>query len=101
MKDIEITLDDLVGEQKELAEVIGLDAYLRLIEIYGGTTIYIAKLDNIKIMQRNKKIISEYTGYNAKFLANKYGLSDRALRTIIANYVHSPLPGQLSFFDDS
>lgn len=101
MKEIKITLEDLFGEQKLIAEIIGIEAYLKLAEVYGGQSIYIAKMDKVENIQRNARIIADFNGYNHKFLANKYHLSERSIRAIIAEYVHSPLPGQLSFFDDS
>lgn len=95
-----ITIDDLAGEQRDLAETIGIEAYLKLVKDRGGTTIYIAKPDKAENIKRDMKIIAEYTGYNQRDLARQYNLSDRTIRRIIEEYVHNPLPGQLSFFDE-
>ena len=32
-----LQLDDLKGETHELAETIGMDAFRRLVDVYGGT----------------------------------------------------------------
>ena len=38
-----LKLDDLTGDQRELAETIGIDAYIKLVDAYGGSNIYIQK----------------------------------------------------------
>ena len=40
-----IKLDDLDMEQRALADIIGIEAYRALIAAYGGTEIYVPKLD--------------------------------------------------------
>ncbi len=81
----EIELDDLYGEQKELAELIGIETYVKLVRLIGGSNIYIAKADKLVNIFRNKKIRSEFTGDNYNALAIKYGLSERRIRNIINN----------------
>lgn len=94
-----ITIQDLKGEQRELAEAIGIEAYLKLAKIYGGTTIYVARLNYLETLERNRNIIKEYTGYNQKYICAKYKISDRTLRQILENHLKNP-PGQLSLFDN-
>lgn len=94
---IGISLDDLKGEQRELAAVIGIAAYLKLVEIYGGTSIYIAKSDKIKNLRRDAAIAKEFTGYNYTAIARKYGLSERSVRDIITDQLNNN--GQVTFDD--
>ncbi len=81
----EIRIEDLSGEQRELAEIIGLSSYIELVKVYGGTTLYIAKYDKIRNIRRDRKIRAEFNGANHKYLAIKYNLSDRAIREILAD----------------
>ena len=53
----EICVNDLKGEQKELAKTIGMEAYRNLVEAYGGSSVYVAKDDRIKNFQRDSEII--------------------------------------------
>ena len=56
-----LTLDDLREEQKQIAEVIGVDAYLDLTRAFGGTSIYIAKAEEIlKRADRDRQIREEF-----------------------------------------
>ena len=96
-----IKIQDLQGEQRQIAETIGLDAYLKLVKIYGGTNIYIAKIDKLLSIKRDMEIVKRFNGYNYKSLANQYRLSERAVREIINRENSRILNQQLSFFDDS
>ena len=95
-----IKIQDLQGEQRQIAEIIGLEAYLKLVKIYGGTNIYIAKIDKLLSIKRDMEIVKRFTGYNYKSLANQYRLSERAVREIINRENSRILNQQLSFFDD-
>ena len=44
MDSIKIQLSDLRGEQREIAQAIGIKAYIELVKLYGGSNIYIAKM---------------------------------------------------------
>ncbi|CDC79770.1 mor transcription activator domain protein [Clostridium sp. CAG:964] len=96
-----IKIQDLQGEQRQIAETIGLEAYLKLVKIYGGTNIYIAKIDKLLSIKRDEEIVKRFNGYNFKSLANQYRLSERAVREIINRENSRILNQQLSFFDDS
>ena len=49
-----LELDDLQGEARELAECIGMDAFRRLLERYGGTgKMYIPQPDKVVIPVRD------------------------------------------------
>ncbi len=97
-----ITIDDLTEEQQQFAMIVGMDAYKHLIDIYGGTTVYIPKADWFDRTVRNKAIRSEFTGYNFRELGKKYGLTDVQIRNIVADLVYRmrkrPLEGQEQFF---
>jgi len=96
-----IKLSDLQGDQRELAEVIGIEAYLSLVKIYGGMTIYIAKMDKLLNAKRDAEIVKRFNGYNYKYLANEYRLTERMIREIITRDGRKLGYTQLFFFDDS
>ncbi len=100
MDKVNLKLDDLTGEQKELARVLGIDIYLKLVEKFGGCSIYIAKEDKIQSAIRDSKIKAEFNGYNYKYLAKKYHLSERRVRDVIDSDRMSPLKGQISIFGE-
>ena len=46
MDSIEIQLSDLRGEQREIAQAIGIKAYIELVKLYGGSNVLIGRSDN-------------------------------------------------------
>ena len=47
-----LTLDDLDGDQKELAECIGIEAYIKLVKCFGGLNVYVYKPDSLVKIKR-------------------------------------------------
>lgn len=103
MKLDDLRIEELSAEQKELAECIGMEAYIKLIKTYGGENIYVRKADTIAREHQREKIINDFNGYNYKFLAHKYNLTERSIRRIVADrdeeMKNAPVEDQLDFFD--
>lgn len=78
-----ISIYQLNGEQRELAEIIGLDAYKKLVEHYGGSHIYVRKSDTITRADRNAEIKEKFNGSNYRELAREYSLSETRIRDIV------------------
>lgn len=77
-----IMIDDLVDEQKVIAELIGLDNYKLLVKTFGGGNIYIHKADTLTKDALRQAIINEFNGSNYQALALKYNMSERTIRRI-------------------
>ena len=82
MDEWEIHPDDLSPAQREVADLIGFENYLKLIDVYAAETIY--------------------NGDNLKALAKKYNLTTVTVRAIVDEKHREirarPLDGQMSFF---
>ena len=72
-------IEQLSGEQKELAETVGLDAYKKLVKYCGGSRVYIKKSDTLTKSERNAEIKQKFDGENIKRLAVEYNLSELGL----------------------
>lgn len=92
----EIKINDLDVKNKELAEIIGIENLIKLSEYYGGTRIYVNKLEEVLKPIRDKKIMNEYNRYNVKDLAKKYNLAEESVRRIVREL---GIEGQISLFD--
>jgi Mor family transcriptional regulator len=92
----EIKIDDLDEKNREIAELIGIDNFLKLIEFYGGTRIYFNKLDEVTKTIRDRKIKREYNRYNIGALAKKYNLAYESVRRILKD---EPIENQISIID--
>lgn len=96
-------LDYLSEEQRDLIETIGMDAYKKLVERYGGCSVYICKRDTLHRAARNETIRQKFDGSNYRSLAKAYSLTENAIREIVAaksrEIKEMPLEGQLSFWE--
>lgn len=107
-KDIAITLDNLAPAQREIAEAIGLEPYLKLVRLINGDSIYLPKYESLytdaQRIERDEEIISKFDGYNFDALASEYNLCKRTLYNIIPSSVRNskrngPISGQISIYD--
>lgn len=76
--------EQLSGEQKEFAEIVGIEIYNILIENFGGCQIYIPKRETIFKNIRNKEIRKNFNGCNYREIARKYNLSEKTVYKIIS-----------------
>lgn len=82
--DEDITLDDLSEEQRSVAELMGLDEYLRMVKLFGGEILYIPKSDFIARYARNRRIkLERAEGKSYKYLAKKYNLTKNTIKRIL------------------
>lgn len=91
-----VTMDDLSGEQLEIAELIGIENYRKLVRNFGGNQIRILQEDTLVKEKRDNEIRKLYNGRNELELSQKYNLSDRTIRAITANLKR--IEGQTSLF---
>lgn len=107
----ELQLEDLSGSARELAETIGMEGFIRLVDSYEGTSnLYVPKAAELIRPVRDELIRREYNGRNVIALARKYSLTDRSIREIVKDKAAQfrkeelmerrvPPPGQMTFWD--
>ena len=98
-----ITLEQLSPSQREIAEVIGLESYIKLVRRFGGSKgIYIPKYSELLRPSRDMEIIEEFNGYNFNELAAKHNLSVRTIYKLVSSHVrqrrNAPLDEQTTLF---
>ncbi|OUQ56350.1 hypothetical protein B5E58_10910 [Tyzzerella sp. An114] len=99
----EINIKELKEQHREYAELIGVNNLMLLSKRYGGTNIYIPKVDELLKNQRYVKIINEFNGDNIKYLARKYKVSERTVYRLVKELINEmkskPFEEQISIFD--
>ena len=95
-----VTMEHLEGENRDLAELIGLENFKKMVKVYSGSTLYIPKVESITKEARDERIREEFTGGNLHELALRYGLTDRRVREILSENHTGEIPGQISLFDE-
>lgn len=98
-----VQIENLDEEQKNLAELIGLEAFKNLVKAFNGTSIYIPKIESLEKTVRDQLIKEEFDGGNYKELALKYGLTETWIRNIVLEKAKEikakPIDGQMSVMD--
>lgn len=93
----DVRMEDLQNATiRDLAEVVGIDAAVRLMEIYGGSNLYIPKPDATKEAVRNRHIREEFDGTNARALGYKYGVSQSWIYRLVSE---GQVYGQMNMFE--
>ncbi len=86
MKDVKQIIFECQNETvSELVQVLGIENTVRLIETFGGSQLYIPRLETLtKNEYRNSMIYTDcMNGMSYRAVAGKYGLSEMAIRKII------------------
>ena len=81
-----ITPELLDDEQKELADIVGWEAYQKLLFYYAGCRIYIRKPERLAKPDRDAEIYRKFNGNNYRELAREFQLSESAVRKILNSY---------------
>lgn len=78
----ELTLEDIPKTHKDIAEYIGIDAFKKLVELLGGSSLYIPKEASLTRPIRNRVIRETFNG-DYRVLARKYDISEAQVRNIL------------------
>lgn len=79
-------INKLPGDLQEIAEIIGLENMMKLVEQFGGTYIKIPKCEGVIRQIRDNKIRELYDTdkYTIRDLALKFKLTDRRISDILS-----------------
>ena len=98
-----LTLNDLQESHREIAEVIGVEAMVKLSKTYGGNNIYIPQSKELIKNKIYEEIYEEFDGSNLKELTVKYNVSKSTVYNIVRDKIlkgsSRQLPGQMSIAD--
>ncbi len=74
---------------QEYARLIGVQNLISLSKEFGGTSIYIPKVDELMKYKKYRSILEEFDGGNVGFLARKYHVSKSTVYNILGNKLKS------------
>ena len=78
-----VSPDQLTDSSKGIANIIGLEAYKKLVQHFGGSYIYVNKPDTVVRSERNAEICRKFNGKNYCQLAQEYNLTENRIRNIL------------------
>ncbi|GAA0863994.1 MULTISPECIES: Mor transcription activator family protein [Peptostreptococcaceae] len=77
-----ITIKEIPQNNQDLAQLIGIENFKKLVKYMGGSSIYIPKEQTLILSLRNKNIKKEFNG-DIKILSRKYQISQSQIRNIL------------------
>jgi len=83
LKDYDIQIDDLPPDFRDVAETIGLEPALKLVQARGGEGVYVPKADKVCRAARDRAIRAAFNGSNYRDLARRFGLTVVWIRAIV------------------
>lgn len=83
VKNISIKLEDIPGSYREIATIVGLDNFINLCRVFGGSSMYFPTARTILKPVRDESIKNEFNGANIRELSTKYGICETQIRKII------------------
>ena len=78
-----IRRDDIPEEYLDIYDELGAKAFLKLVQLCGGQSLYLPKLDSLERGGRNREIRARFNGGNYRALAAQFRLSERQVRKIL------------------
>ena len=97
-KAYDIQAEDLPESFQDVADLIGLDKALALVDLCGGMNLYIPKKDSCELAAKCRKIYEEYkastSGTVYADLAKKYNYAENHIRRIIREVHLERMPKQ-------
>lgn len=93
----DMRMEDIRNESMaDLAELVGIEAMMKIVETYSGSVLYIPKMESVLAPIRDRHIREEFDGTNGHKLAIRYNVSDSwVLRVVNERQVY----GQTSMFE--
>jgi len=86
MAEPKLTLDQIGGDFKKIAEAVGIEAAEEISRLFGGLTISIPRLAALKREVRDEQIRAEYDrGEPVRRLAVKHELTTRSIYSILGH----------------
>ena len=80
---MKIAKDDIPYNLQVMVKLVGMENFLELCKIYGGTMVYIPVYDRVLMGERNREIAKEYNGRNMRELGREYGLTKQQIRRLL------------------
>lgn len=80
-----LSKEDLPEFLQDLVDIMGIEAFIKLIEEYGGSSIYIPNSNSVLKPIRNRLIKKHFNGNNYKELAKEFKISEMQVRNIVNN----------------
>ena len=77
-----VKVEDIPSRYEDMIDAVGIEGFLGLVQLYGGSIVYLPTVSSIVKNSRDRKIREEFKG-NYDTLAIKYNMSRSQIYNII------------------
>jgi Mor family transcriptional regulator len=74
--------DDIPEQYRTIVKAMGINSFIQLLKTFGGTSLYIPRIDTMIVKARNRMILKDYRG-NCREIARKYDVTGSWVRRIV------------------
>ena len=81
---MKILMEDIPYGLCAMVEIVGMDKFVEICKLYGGSTVYIPVHSKVTLAERNRQLVKDYNGKNIDALRVKYGISNQQVKRILS-----------------
>lgn len=78
-----VLMEDIPYNLHTMADIVGMEKFLQICKMYGGSCVYIPVYSKMIMGDRNRRIIEEYNGKNLDRLRVRYDLSKEQVKYVL------------------
>ncbi len=79
----DVRIEDISYTYKDMVDIMGIENFIELTEVYGGSCIYIPMKKNVLIPCRNRLIKAKFDGINYREVAKEFDVSVNQVKVIV------------------
>ncbi|MFA4023460.1 Mor transcription activator family protein [Clostridioides difficile] len=80
---MKIKVEDIPVQFHAMVEIIGIDKFIEVTKLYGGTNTYIPMYKGLFRYARNRDIVKQFNGVNHNELAIRYNMCVSNIKRIL------------------
>lgn len=80
---MKVKLEDIPVQFHAMIEIVGIDKFIEITKLYGGTNTYIPTCKGIFRYARDREIVRQFNGVNYNELAVKYNMCVGNIKRIL------------------
>lgn len=78
-----VIMDDIPYNLHTMADIVGIESFLHICKMYGGSSIYIPVYSKMIMGDRNRRMVRDYNGKNIDRLRVRYDLSKEQVKYVL------------------
>lgn len=78
-----IGLEDIPSSYRDIANIVGVDSFIEICKLFGGSSMYFPTARTILKPVRDKNIKNEFDGSNIRELSLRYGICETQIKKIL------------------